>query len=170
MRKLSLILIAASVIASVGACSMKSGAPPSLLPRPGEAIDPRVPVERPVNNRPVDGALASRLAALVSQAREGDAAFRPALAKAEQLAAAAGAAHSDNWAVAQEALSAAIAARSPTARALVDIDALGADKLQAQQGLAPADLEAIKHAGSEVGAIDQRQADAVAAIKRRLGD
>jgi hypothetical protein len=165
MRKLCLILIAAT-----GACTVHGGAPPSLLPRPGEAIDPRVPIEGPVNNRPVDPALAAKLAALLSQARDGDAAFRPALAKAEQLASAAGAPHGDSWAMAQEALSAAIAARTPTARALVDIDALGGDKLQAQQGLSPADLDAIRSAGSEVGAIDQRQAQAVAAIRDRLGD
>jgi hypothetical protein len=164
MRKLPLILIAAT-----GACTVHGGAPPSLLPRPAEAIDPRVPVEGPVNNRPVDAALAAKLAALVSQARDGDAAFRPAMAKAEQLTSAAGGSHSESWVAAQEALSAAIAARTPTARALVDIDALGADKLQAQRGLSPADLEAIQSAGSEVGAIDQRQADAVAAIQKRLG-
>jgi hypothetical protein len=170
MRKLFFIVIAAAVAASIGACTVKRGAPPSLLPRAAEKIDPRVPVEAPINSRPVDATLASKLAAFVSQAHGGDAAFAPALAKAEQLAAAAGAAHSDGWTVAQEALSAAIAARAPTARALVDIDALGADKLQAQQGLSPADLEAIRSAGSEVGTIDQRQADAVAAIQRRLGD
>jgi hypothetical protein len=165
MRRLPFILIAATV----SACSVQGGAPPSLLPRPAEAIDPRVPVERPVNSRPVDAALASRLAALVSQAQGGDAAFRPAVARAAQLAAAAGGSHSESWIVAQEALSAAIAERAPTARALADIDALGADKLQAQQGLSPADLEAIRSAGSVVEAIDQRQAGALAAIHRRLG-
>jgi hypothetical protein len=163
MRNLCLIVIAVTAGCAPG------HAPPSLLPRPGEAIDPRVPVERPVNNRPVDAPLASRLAALVSQARDGDAAFQPAVARAEQLASAAGASHSESWTVAQEALSAAIAARAPTARALADIDALGADKLQAQQGLAPADLEAIKRAGEEVGAIDLHQAAAVKAIQQRLG-
>jgi hypothetical protein len=141
-----------------------------LLPRPAEAIDPRVPVEAPVNSRPVDATLTTKLAALVSQAHDGDAAFQPALAEAQQLAAASGATHSDGWIAAQEALSAAISARTPTARALTDIDALGGDKLQAQQGLSPADLEAIKHAGEEVGAIDRKQADAIAAIKRRLGN
>jgi hypothetical protein len=41
--------------------------------------------------------------------------------------------------------------------------------LQTQQGLAPADLAAIETAGAEAGAIDQRQADRIAAIQRRLG-
>ena len=164
MRKLSLILIAAT-----SACAGPGGPPPSLLPRAAEAIDPRVPVDRPLNDRPVDAALASRLAALLSQARDGDAAFRPAATEAERLAAIAGEARGETWVAAQEALSAAIAARSPTARALGDVDALGADKLQAQGGLAPSDLAAIKRAGDEIGAIAQRQADLVKAIQRRLG-
>ncbi|HEX6740366.1 MAG TPA: hypothetical protein VF079_01040 [Sphingomicrobium sp.] len=143
-------------------------APPSLLPRAAEGIDPRGPVVRPMNDRPVDPALAGQLAALVVQARSGDAAFQPAAAEAERLAAAAGEAQSESWVAAQQALSAAIAAREPTARALGDIDALGATKLQAQAGLAPNDLAAIRDAGAEVGAIDQRQAGTIAAIKGRL--
>ena len=166
MRMLPLILIAASVCG----CSVKGGAPPSLLPRPAEAIDPRVPIVRPMNERPVDAALASRLAALVAQARDGDAAFQPALARAGELANAAGASHSESWIAAQQALSAAMAARSPTAAALGDIDALGANRLQVQRGLAPADLAAIERAGAEVGAIAQRQADALDAIRRRIGN
>ena len=157
------------LIAIASACAGPGGPPPSLLPRAAEAIDPRVPVERPLNDRPVTAALAAKRAALISQAREGDAAFRPALARAEELASRAGAAQSDSWAVAQEALSAAIAERAPTVRALTDIDALGADRLQAQQGLSPADLEAIRSAASTVGALDQKQADATAAVQRRLG-
>jgi hypothetical protein len=67
------------------------------------------------------------------------------------------------------ALSAAVAARAPTVRALGDIDALGAARLAANGGIAPNDLAAIQGAGAEVGALDQRQADRVAAIQRRLG-
>jgi hypothetical protein len=163
-----LFLIAAAPM-SLGACAGPGGPPPSLLPRAAETIDPRVPVERPINGRPVDPALAGHLAALLSQARDGDAAFGPAVAEAERLAAAAGEARGEAWVAAQEALSTAIAARSPTARALGDIDALGAGKLQAQGGLAPSDLAAIKSIGDEVGAIDQRQASRIAAIQRRLG-
>ena len=144
-------------------------APPSLLPRAAESIDPRLAVVRPMNDRAVDPALAAQLAALIRQAQAGDAAFQPAAAAAERLAASAGAPQSEGWTVAQEALSAAIAAREPTARALGDIDALGATKLQAQAGFAPNDLAAIQSAGAEVGAIDRRQAETIAAIHRRLG-
>ena len=154
---------------AAGACSAPGGRPPSLAPRAAERIDPRVPVVNPINDRPVTRALASRLAALVAQAREGDAAFQPLAARAEQLAAAAGAPQTESWIVAQEALSAAVGARAPTARALGDIDALGGNALQTQGGLAPADLAAIEAAGSEAGAIDRTQARRIAAIQRRLG-
>ena len=152
----------------LAACASAS-APPSLLPRPAEAIDPRVEVVRPTNDRPVDSGLASRLAELVSEARSADATFQTAVAQAERLAAAAGAPQSDGWVAAQEALSAAIAAREPTARALGDIDALGAARLQANAGLAPNDLAAIQQAGAEVGAIDERQAQAIKSLQDRLG-
>ena len=165
-----LLLIAGGLAtAPLGGCAGPGGATPSLMPRSAEKVDPRVPVERPMNDAPVNAALAARLAALVAEARSGDAAFGPAVAQAQRLAGAAGAAQGEAWIAAQVALSAAIAARAPTATALGDIDALGAGKLQAQGGLNPADLAAIKDAGSAVGAIDQRQAEAIAAIKARLG-
>lgn len=151
----------------LGGCASGS-APPSLLPRAAETIDPRVAVVRPMNDRAVDSALAGRLSALVAQARSGDAAFEPAAAEAERLAADAGDKESESWVTAQEALSAAIAAREPTAHALGDIDALGATRLQVQAGLAPNDLAAIQSAGAEVGAIDRRHAARIAAIKGRL--
>ena len=163
------ITIALAATATLSGCTVPGGTPPSLMPRAAEAIDPRVPVVRPMNDRPVDPALAGKLAALVSEARGGEAAFRPAAAEAERLAGAAGPAHSDSWVVAQEALSRAVAARAPTARALGDIDALGADALAEKRGLAPADLAAIKDAAAEVAALDQRQAETIAAIQRRLG-
>ena len=87
----------------------------------------------------------------------------------ERLADAAGSPQSESWVAAQEALTAAIAARGPTSNALAEIDALGATKLQAQAGLAPNDLAAIRSAGGDVGEIDQRQADAIKAIQKRLG-
>jgi len=157
------------VIVGLAGCSAPGGPYPSLQPRIAERIDPRVPVERPMNDRPVSAALAARLAELVSEARAGDAAFGPVAAQAEQLASAAGAPQSETWIVAQEALSAAVAARKPTATALGDIDALGATALQSQGGLAPRDLAAIQAAAAEAAAIDQRQAGRIDAIQRQLG-
>jgi hypothetical protein len=156
-------------LAALAACTSPGGPYPSLQPRAAEAIDPRVPVERPLNDRPVTPTLAAQLSRLVEQARNGDAAFASAAAEAERLAAAAGPPQSDSWTEAQQALSRAVAARDPTASALADIDALGANALQTQGGIAPNDMAAIKRAGAEVGALDQRQAERIKALQQRLG-
>jgi hypothetical protein len=153
----------------LNACSAPSGPYPSLQPRAAEAIDPRVPIVRPINERPESASLESRLAALVGQAHSADAAFDVAASNAERLASSAGTAQSESWIAAQEALTAAIAARKPTATALGDIDNLAAVALQTQRGIAPNDLAAIKSAQAEVGSLDERQAARVRAIQQRLG-
>jgi hypothetical protein len=164
MRRTALLSILA-----LTACSAPGGPYPSLQPRAAEAIDPRVPVVRPINDRPVTAGLAARLAALVDQAQSGDAAFDGAASVAERLAGGAGPPRSESWIAAQEALTAAIAARRPTATAMGDIDEIGATALQNQAGIAPNDFAAIKSAAAKVGAIDSRQADRVASIQKRLG-
>jgi hypothetical protein len=153
----------------LSACTSPGGKYPSLQPRAAEAIDPRVPVTRPMNNRPVSVSLASKLAGLVGQARSGDAAFEGAASEAEHLAASAGAPQSESWISAQEALTAAIAARKPTATALGDVDEVAATALHAQGGIAPNDLAAIKNAAAQIAAIDHRQAERIDAIQKRLG-
>lgn len=163
MRKPAVLL----PVLLLSACA-PGNAPPSLLPRAAEAIDPRIPVVKPMNDRPVDSALARHLAELVTQARSSDEEFRPAAAEAQRLAEAAGGPQTESWILAEQALSRAIATRDPAVRALGDIDALGADRLQENAGLAPNDLEAIKNAGAAVGAIDERQARTIKAIQDRL--
>jgi hypothetical protein len=153
----------------LSACAAPGGPYPSLQHRAAEEIDPRVPVVRPVNDRPVTPALASRLEALVDQVRGDSAAFENAAADAERLASAAGPAQSESWISAQEALTAAIAARKATAQALGDIDEMAATALQTQRGIAPNDLAAIQRAAAEVAALDDRQAERLDAIQRRLG-
>ena len=153
----------------LAACSSAGGPYPSLQPRAAEAIDPRLQPVRPMNDRPVTPALAAQLASLIAEAHAGDAAFGPAVSEAESIAAKAGAPQSESWIAAQEALSAAIAARKPTAMALADIDALGATALQAQGGLAPNDLKAIQGAAAAVAAVARVQTDRIAAIQNRLG-
>ena len=156
-------------VAVLAACTATGGPYPSLQPRAAEAIDPRVPIERPMNDRPVTPALAARLAELVGQAHSGDSAFQPAADQAERLAAEADTPQSESWIAAQEALTAAISARAPTAVALGDIDGLAASMLQTQGGLAPNDLAAVQSAAAEVGALDQRQTARINAVKMRLG-
>ena len=155
-------------VLALAACSSTGGPYPSLQPSAAEAIDPRLQPARPMNDRPVTPALAAQLAALVERARGGEAAFGPAAAAAERLAASAGAPQSEGWIDAEAALSAAIAARTPTAVALSDIDALGANALQTQGGIAPNDLAAIREAAAEVGAMDRRQAQRVEAVQALL--
>jgi hypothetical protein len=164
MRKAPLLLLTA-----ISACSAPGGPYPSLQPRAAETIDPRLPVVRPVNDRPVSSALAARLAELVSQAESGDAAFASAAAQAERLAASAGAPQSESWIAAQEALTGAIAARKATATAMGDIDEIAARALQNHGGIAPNDLAAIRDAAARVGALDRSEADRIGAIQRRLG-
>jgi len=122
-----------------------------------------------MNNRPVSATLAANLAALASQAQGGNAAFDSAASEAERLAATAGRPQSEGWIAAQQALSAAIAARRQTATALGDIDALAASALQTQRGIAPNDFAAIKNAQGVVGSLDRRQAERIDAIQKRLG-
>ena len=153
----------------ISACSTPGGPYPSLQPRAAEAIDPRVPVVKPMNDRPASAQLHARLAALVEQARSGDAAFEGAVSQAERLAAGAGPRQSESWIAAQESLTAAIAARKATATALGDIDQIGAIALQTQRGIAPNDLAAINSAATLVGSLDQRQADRIHAVQARLG-
>nr|MBA3511606.1 hypothetical protein [Sphingomonas sp.] len=76
---------------------------------------------------------------------------------------------SESWVVAQQALSAAVAARGPTTRALGDIDALAASALARQGGIAPADLAAIEAAAAQVGALDRRHSQTIDALQARLG-
>jgi hypothetical protein len=110
-----------------------------------------------------------RLAQLVGQAQSGEAGFAAASANAQRLAATAGSPQSEAWVVAQEALSAAVAARAPTTQALGDIDGIAAAALATKGGIAPADLNAIEAAAAEVRAIDRRQAEIIDSLQRRLG-
>src|SRR6476469_780094 len=104
-------------IAMLAACTAPGGPYPSLRPRAAEAIDPRVPVDRPMNDRPVAASLVVHLAALVGQAESGDGSFDAAASNAERLAGAAGAPQSESWIAAEEALSAEVVARKATATA-----------------------------------------------------
>jgi hypothetical protein len=153
----------------MGACAAPSGPVPSLAPRAAEAIDPRIPVVPSTRLQPVDPARAIRLAELVGQARGGENAFAAAAGEAQRLASIAGAPQSESWVVAQEALTAAVAARSPATKALGDIDGIAASALETKGGIPPADFAAIEAASAEVGVIDQRQAEIIDSLQKRLG-
>ena len=85
------------------------------------------------------------------------------------LASAAGPPQSESWIAAQQALSAAQAAREPTTRALGDIDALAAGTIAETGGISAADRAAIESSGWAVTTIDRMQAARLDAIQARLG-
>ncbi|MBA3526136.1 MAG: hypothetical protein H0T82_04360, partial [Sphingomonas sp.] len=141
---------------------------PSLAPRAAEAIDPRVPVAEPQLSTAVDPALAAQLSALVAQAEVGDRQFRAAAPAAQQAAASAGSRESESWIVAQQALSALVAARGPVTQALGDIDGIGAARIQRLGGIAAADRRAIEAAAGRVAEIDRREAALIDQLQARL--
>ena len=163
--RFSILIPAVGLLA---ACAAPSGPYPSLAPRAAEAIDPRVPIPSEAPIGPADANLTAHLAALIDQAQAGDAAFSDAAAHAERLAAAAGSSQSESWVVAQQALSAAQAARGPTTRALGDIDLLAASALEQRGGIPAGNLAAIQAAAARVAEIARRQADRLDAIEARL--
>lgn len=164
MRRLS-----ALVLLCVAGCAVPVSAP-SLAPRAAEAIDPRVPVADTIVSADFSPQLLHQLDALVSQALAGDEAFRATAEEAERLAASAGPPQSESWIAAQQALSAAVAARAPVASALSEIDALSAARIQQLGGINSADLNAINAAAARVAEIDEREAATIARLRERLGD
>ena len=163
MRAVPLLLVPL-----LGACAASGVNAPSLSPRPAEAIDPRVRVPDPVVRTTPIPALVARLDSLVAQAIAGDRDFQPLVAHAADLARSAGARESESWIAAQQALSIAIAALAPVGSAVGDIDALGAQRVQASGGIGAADLKAIDSAAARVAQIDSREAAAVAQIQAQL--
>ena len=156
------------LIVLLAGCAAPDVEAPSLAPRTAESIDPRVPVPEPVLPTAADAQLVASLDALVAQARSGDAAFQAAAADARRLAAAAGPRESESWVVAQQALSVAVAARAPVARAMAEIDAMGAQSVVELGGIGAANLRAILAAAAEVSAIDQREAATVSELQAAL--
>ena len=100
---------------------------PSLEPRPGERLSNDEPVRQTVPVPP-DPALSAQAAELVAAARRGQAEFEAALAEARAKVARAGAAGSDSWIEAQQAISRLEAARASTSRALADLDKLSIER------------------------------------------
>ena len=167
MRPFLPLLIATA--AALGGCSKVGGPYPSLQPRSAEAIDPRLPVAPLSSPGAVTSDLTRQLDALLGQARAGDAAFRPAMTRAERLAGSAGARQSESWILAQQALSAATAARGSTTRALGDLDALAARQLEQSGTIATADLAAVQQAEAAISSIARAQQERIDAVARRLG-
>jgi hypothetical protein len=91
------------------------------------------------------------------------------MTRAERLAGTAGARQSESWILAQQALSAATAARGSTTRALGDLDALAARQLEQSGTIATADLAAVQQAAAAISSIARAQQERIDAVARRLG-
>ncbi|MCY7339769.1 MAG: hypothetical protein LH465_07460 [Sphingomonas bacterium] len=165
MRRLALLL----PLTLIAACSTRPVNAPSLATRPGEAIDPRLPINPDHSPGMLDPALAGRLAQAVSEAGAGIDSFNRLAAEAERLAAAAGPAQGESWIVAQQALSALVAQHGVTMRAAADVDALAATRIDQTRWLVPADRAAIEAAAAEVTAINNPQTARIAWLRDRLG-
>jgi hypothetical protein len=148
---LSLPLLAALALAG---CAAEEGFP-SLAPRAVEKVDYEVdPVRSPLAVAH-DPALAARASALLGQARSGDRDFQSALGAARSTAARAGAARSESWIAAQEALSRLEAAQKASAAAAADLDALAVSRSNLPTNAR--DFEALVAAQKQAAALSSRQ-------------
>jgi hypothetical protein len=127
-----------------------------------------VPIPDTVPSGPADAALAGKLSALVGQARGRVSMFDAKRADAERLAAAAGPIASESCIEAQQALSLLVEQYGVTTKAAADIDALAANQLERQHWIRPPDQQAIVAATTEVGAINEAQAEVIARLRDRL--
>lgn len=168
-RTLPPLIVGAALLASCAA----SGPFPSLAPRAVERagtdgttpvppclsagqVAPR-PAETPIAvAEPADPTLPARLAAFRAKAETGDRAFATAIDAAAKAASSAGAAGSESWVLAQQAVSRAESARAPTLDALSDLSALTIET--AQRRANHEDAQALQDALHAVQEIADRQA------------
>ncbi len=140
----------------LSACARTVDAP-SLLPRAAEQADVDAPSRAPSPPAAADPAQASLIARLLTQARDGDAAFVRALPAATISAAP----QTEAWIAAQNARSAVDVARGPTLDALSALDAAIGDAIDKGQ-----DTTALAAARTEVQAIYDRQTARLAQLSR----
>ncbi len=150
-------------------CAASSAIEPSLARRPAEAIDPRLPIASEPTLGPVDATLAARVSELVAQGYAGARAFDAQVGQAQALAAVAGPSQSESWILAQQALSGLEGARAPTIRALSDIDAIAAIRIQSGTGLTFSEQAAVVAASAELRAAADRQTVIISQLGDRLG-
>jgi hypothetical protein len=154
------------------ACALATGcaAPgpfPSLEPREVERIYAEGDPERPPPVIADDPAIAARVAALVAEGRGADGAFDRAIAAARPLVGRAGAAGSEGWIAAQQAISRAEAARAPTVRALADLDGFAVAEAQ-RRALSPGDIERLTAGTAALQALAAAQQEQLARLQESL--
>ena len=139
---------------------------PSLAPRPAEKLNPDEE-ERQPTAQPDDPALAARIAGLEAEARAGAAEFDAALPAAEAAVGSAGAAGSDGWIEAQQAVSRLEAARARTTAALADLDQLALERAAAGT-LGTGDRDRLRAATAAIQALADSQSERLLRLEERL--
>lgn len=109
-----------------------------------------------------------RIAALIAQARDGDAQFQVRLETAGRMVAQTSGAPigSEAWVQAQQALSRAESVRSLVSQSLADLDTL--QIAAAQKSTGPEALAMLENAVGEVAAMDVREDQALQSLRERL--
>jgi len=172
------MLFALSPALLLPACA-STGSFPSLAPRPAEfelagrtpppciagAATPAPPA--PDSIAASDPALASRLTALLVEARRGAARFDERLPTARAAVARAGASGSDAWILAQEQISRLEAARAPTVDALSELEALVLERSRAT-GTSEEDRQRLAEAAAEAAGLAESQREEIDALSARL--
>lgn len=141
---------------------------PSLATRPAEAVDPRVPVNRPAEIGAVDPQLAALLATAVAQAQGSQAEFDRRAAEAQRLAPAAGPMGSESWIAAQAALSRLIEQQGVAVNAAADVDGHAGERLNSQRWLNPANQQAIGDTAAQIATITAAQAVVINTLTQQL--
>jgi hypothetical protein len=155
-----------ALAALLAACAPQ-GSFPSLLPR---AVEQQQPAAEPVAvepDSPADPALAARLDDLLARARQGQQAFEAELGTATAAVRRSGAAHSESWIEAQQALSRLEAARAPTMSALTELDALAVEQSRAN-GVRRADRAAVAAALDQLNSLANGQRDDISRLSALL--
>ena len=127
-----------------------------------------MPVEGAVDSRPVDPALAARLEALLTEARNAAAAFAAAAPAARAKAASAGQPESESWIAAQNALAELERTRAPFTRAYGDVDALRAQSARSGDQASAADVAALEAASAELNGLAERQDEVLDFIRSQI--
>ncbi|QIK95482.1 hypothetical protein G7076_02355 [Sphingomonas sp. HDW15A] len=162
-------LLAILLILPLAACETSTmQKEPSLARRSAESIDPRLPVDVAVDSRPLDPALAARLEALLTEARNAAAAFAAAEPVARAKAASSGQPESESWIAAQSALAELERTRAPFTRALGDLDALRAQSARSGDRASAADVAALEAASADLSSLSERQAEALDSIRAQI--
>lgn len=154
-------------LAATAACSTGAIDAPSLDTRPGELLDPRLPVEeRNVAPVPVSAELRRTLDTLLAQAEDGARVFEIMAAGIVPEIEAAGEPGSESWTAATEQLSRLDATRAPVSSALGDADALATRAIAEEGWVNPSERDAIRDTAARISTID---AELAARIDRLTG-